>query len=541
MHEIITIQLGQRANYLATHFWNTQESYFTYSETEKQSPINHDVHFRPGISPADNKTETFTPRTLIYDLKGAFGSLRKINALYQLEGDDDPARVSQTSSLWHRQPVVQQNAPIPPSPYTAALDAGAAPPALTSASVKYFSDYSRVFYHPRSIVQLNEYEANPGGVMPFERYETGEELFKELDREHDLLDRDLRFFLEEADSMQGLQLFTGLDDAWGGFAARYTERVRDEIGGKTAVWVWGLEMGGGSGGNSGGGREKRRLRLGNKARALSELYKQASVVVPVAVPEGLGQRGGINVDMGSMWQTMGLVASAVESSLLATRLRDVTKRESMGSLADTLNTLGGQRIARLQMGWEKVEEEEEEGEDGNRDVRMSKRKLTEEELSEGVKLGIKFDTSDRLDHYGGRRDRRGEDEYPRVFSQVVGARGYDDDEEEPVEKDERGRRMRRSQYEPVTASWTTPLAFPILDSFPGVFRDEDDEPLNRAVNITTGLSADSSVYKRLKALRESTISSIAIEDRESLGNDLMEMADEYHEGWSSGSDDGEDD
>ena len=26
MHEIITLQLGQRSNYLATHFWNTQVS-----------------------------------------------------------------------------------------------------------------------------------------------------------------------------------------------------------------------------------------------------------------------------------------------------------------------------------------------------------------------------------------------------------------------------------------------------------------------------------------------------------------------------------
>jgi len=24
MHEIVTLQFGQRSNYLATHFWNTQ-------------------------------------------------------------------------------------------------------------------------------------------------------------------------------------------------------------------------------------------------------------------------------------------------------------------------------------------------------------------------------------------------------------------------------------------------------------------------------------------------------------------------------------
>jgi hypothetical protein len=98
MHEIITLQLGQRSNYLATHFWNAQvgtclsnfskiltriqESYFTYS-SDQESIVDHDIHFRPGIG-ADG-TETFTPRTLIYDLKGGFGSLRKINALYETE------------------------------------------------------------------------------------------------------------------------------------------------------------------------------------------------------------------------------------------------------------------------------------------------------------------------------------------------------------------------------------------------------------------------------------------------------------------------
>lgn len=34
-------------------------------------------------------TETFTPRTIIYDLKGGFGTLRKYNALYDLTQDRD--------------------------------------------------------------------------------------------------------------------------------------------------------------------------------------------------------------------------------------------------------------------------------------------------------------------------------------------------------------------------------------------------------------------------------------------------------------------
>lgn len=177
------------------------------------------------------------PRTVIYDLKGGFGSLKRINALYDIQ-DDDPA---QSSSLWGGQAVVQKAEPIEPSAYQKSLDAGLEPPQLTTDSVRYWSDFNRVFYHPRSIVQLNEYDLN-SSIAPFERWDSGEELFAELDKEHDLLDRDMRPFAEEADHMQGIQIMTTVDDAWGGFASRYIERLRDEYG-KTTVWVWGLQEG----------------------------------------------------------------------------------------------------------------------------------------------------------------------------------------------------------------------------------------------------------------------------------------------------------
>lgn len=125
------------------------------------------------------------------------------------------------------------------SEYQASLDAGSAPPELTTQNVRYWSDFSRVYYHPRSIVQLNEYELG-STLMPFEKWGMGEELFASLDKDHDLLDRDLRPFVEEADQMQGVQIMTGIDDAWGGFAAKYVERMRDEYG-KTPIWLWGLQ------------------------------------------------------------------------------------------------------------------------------------------------------------------------------------------------------------------------------------------------------------------------------------------------------------
>lgn len=137
--------------------------------------------------------------------------------------------------------VVQREPEIPQSEYQKSLDQGLPPPPLSSETIRYWSDFNRVFYHPRSIVQLNDYELN-SKLMPFEDWSIGEELFRELDKEHDLLDRDVRPFAEECDQMRALQIFTGADDAWGGFAARYVDRLRDEYG-KTGIWVWALEDG----------------------------------------------------------------------------------------------------------------------------------------------------------------------------------------------------------------------------------------------------------------------------------------------------------
>jgi Tubulin domain len=137
------------------------------------------------------------------------------------------------------QPVILQNTPIEQHPYQRSLDQGLDPPELSTETVRYWSDFNRVFYHPRSIIQLNEFELN-SVLMPFEKWNTGEELFISLDKEHDLLDRDLRLFAEESDQLQALQIITGVDNAWGGFATRYLERLKDEFG-KTSIWIWGLE------------------------------------------------------------------------------------------------------------------------------------------------------------------------------------------------------------------------------------------------------------------------------------------------------------
>lgn len=49
MREILYLQAGLFANHTGTHFWNTQESYFTFDDDE--DPLTeHDVSFREGLA-----------------------------------------------------------------------------------------------------------------------------------------------------------------------------------------------------------------------------------------------------------------------------------------------------------------------------------------------------------------------------------------------------------------------------------------------------------------------------------------------------------
>lgn len=190
-----------------------------------------------------------------------------MNALYEAQQDAHNAQSSAMdlpSSLWHGRTVVQRETPILPSAYTQSLDTGLPPTEpLTPSTVRYWSDYSRVYYHPRSLVEVGDEpevsapqnttngtngassSASGSGAAPSAPREytwgDGEALFTELDREHDLLDRDMRSFVEEADQMQGFQVIASVDDSWGGFASRYLERMRDEYG-KVDIWLWALQQ-----------------------------------------------------------------------------------------------------------------------------------------------------------------------------------------------------------------------------------------------------------------------------------------------------------
>ncbi|KAL8715506.1 MAG: hypothetical protein Q9220_000842 [cf. Caloplaca sp. 1 TL-2023] len=526
MHEILTLQLGHRANYLATHFWNTQESYFTYDATGEPSTIDHNVHFRAGQGPSGE--DTYTPRTVIYDLKGGFGSLRKWSGLYDqddVEGD--------IANLWDGSLVKQQDAPIPQSAYQQALDEGSEkPPKLTPQTVRFWSDFTRVFYHPRSIVQINDYELG-STIIPFEKWDSGEKLFARLDKDQDLLDRDVRPWVEEMDQMQGIQMFASDDDAWGGFASRYVESLKDEYG-KAPLWFWGLEEEQGH-----GQRAKQLVRTVNTSQSLQAISNLASMYIPLTVPSYLPPY--IKVDRSSQWQVAGLLSMAVESMTLPSRQQpSANKRGHLGDIEAALNTNGNQKIASLQCSvvdpsnYHQKGQVSSQGETDSRTPFSTTDGMVYEDEDEkaNAKLDMSFTISEQSQTALSLRQW---EKTNHVFGKVESVRGVpvveerDDDDETATSRKRRG-----LASVPIVERYYNALPFPLLNSFPDIIMDPGSSI--KTIPIHASLSTTSQISKRAKSLQNLVSRMVEVADREALANGLGEIAEQYEEGWSSGSD-----
>lgn len=418
--------------------------------------------------------------------------------------------------------------------------------------MRYWSDFTRVFYHPRSIVQINDYELG-STTVPFEQWGSGEDLYTTLDKEHDLLDRDIRPWAEECDQMQGIQMFASADDAWGGFGSRYVESLRDEYA-KTPIWFWGLEEEGGQ-----GQRTKQLLRTINTAQSLQMISSLASMYIPLSLPSYLPPY--VRLDQTSQWHVSGLLSMAVESMTLPSRQKPSSiKRGLFSDIEAALNVNGNQRIADLQCsvtgpwnhetnakGDSNTAEDSRIPSAGGRDlVYEDETENASSKLDMSFSIGRPSQTALSLRQW---------EKANHVFSKVGSIRGLPLPEEEIDEDDEAMSRKRQrlaslpsvekcvhsylvadpSSADQPSPRYYNPLPYPLLDSFPEILTGSASS--GKTVAIHTSLSTTTQISKRMKGLQHIVWRMVNVADREALSNGLGEIAEAYEEGWDSGGSD----
>ena len=435
--------------------------------------------------------------------------------------------------------VLQQDPQVPQSSYQRALDEGVSDPhILTTETVRYWSDFNRVFYHPRSIVQINDYELG-SSLMPFENFDNGQELFADVDRDEDLLDRDLRPWAEECDQMQGIQVWTSGDDAWGGFASRYAERLRDEFG-KIGLWTWSAEEEKGR-----GIRAKQLLKLTNAAKTLAEMSTHASMFVPMSLPARLPQY--IHLDHESVWHTTAMLSTALETATLPSRLKGTEfNRGFLSAMEAALNINGNQRIAQMQCSVLEPKtittpHTQTRGVGDPRAPSSIQRSMVEDDGDDPtIKLDVDLSGGDLV-------SSRTEGAHPsdRAFGALDCLRGRPAaepgmDEGAMSEEDDLGDARKKARFDgrPIIERYRTPLPYPRMSSFPAIFPTPS---YHDSIAVHTSLATSSRMLAHVQAMQTIVNKTVASDEREALSNNLGTIAEAYEEGWADHGEDSEDD
>ncbi|XP_057481392.1 uncharacterized protein LOC130773935 isoform X2 [Actinidia eriantha] len=247
MREIVTIQAGDYANFIGSHFWNFQDELLGLAEDPQDDVVfrnqclNMDVLYRTGET--QQGILTYTPRLVSIGFQGSLGSMSSRGTLYNEIPHAPSDVVTWTGSLSSHVSQPQKKNLYLQSLYEEEQEKLHMVNGNKSGKhdfrsdiqdkdivqsleneVQCWTDFSKVHYHPRSLYELNGLWVD---VEQFNNYGIGRDAFSEGMRGEEMEGR-LRFFIEECDHIQGIQFIVDDSGGFSGLAAEFLENIADE-------------------------------------------------------------------------------------------------------------------------------------------------------------------------------------------------------------------------------------------------------------------------------------------------------------------------
>ncbi|XP_030321162.1 protein misato homolog 1 isoform X3 [Calypte anna] len=352
--EAVTLQLGQFAGCVGTHWWGLQAA--ALRSPSEPSELRHTVLLRPGRGPGGR--EIHTPRLVALELKGGVGAVGAGGAGPEAPVSWDGA----VASYLERAPgggsaaqnagqrrgdassdgqegsssAVQGSSPAP-SRLSVSQDVHSA------GSIRVWSDYLNVHLHPKSVYVIRQY-MHDGDCGCLEAFGQGESLLRDPGCIEELEDR-LHFYVEECDNLQGFQVLCDLHNGFSGVGAKVTELLCDEYSGK-GILTWGLTpvM------SNRGDFQKNFYRLMNTVMGIVHLSSHSSLFCPLSLSGSLGIQPQppvmfpyLHYDASLNYHSSAILAAALDTLTAPYRL--CSSQGSMLHLAETLNFSGRKVVA----------------------------------------------------------------------------------------------------------------------------------------------------------------------------------------------------
>ncbi|XP_011002490.1 PREDICTED: protein misato homolog 1 [Populus euphratica] len=302
MRELVTVQVGGFANFVGSHFWNFQDELLGLAGDPDSDPVfknqsqylNMDTLYRTGET--NQGVQTYTPRLLSIDYQGSLGSMSSRGTLYN-ESSSAPSNVCMWTSnvSTHASEPLKKNLFLQ-SLYEEELENLRLSQGISNgkndnpreiqnqdivdcleSDVQYWTDFSKVHYHPQSLYELNGLWMNN---VEFDNYGIGRDIFSGGLRGEEISER-LRFFIEECDHIQGFQFIVDDSGGFSAIAADFLESIADEYT-NTPVLLYTVR---GPGSHMNLTSQKQKLsRSIHDALSFSRLSSFCKLIVPVGLP-----------------------------------------------------------------------------------------------------------------------------------------------------------------------------------------------------------------------------------------------------------------
>ncbi|XP_027361168.1 protein misato homolog 1 isoform X2 [Abrus precatorius] len=351
MKEIVTIQVGGFANFVGSHFWNFQDELLGLAGDPcadlvfKNQDLNMDVLYRTGET--QQGILTYTPRLVSLNLRGSLGCMSSRGTLYKEVAPTTPdivtwaGRVSTQTSEPHKRNLFLQRLHEEEENLNVVDEISDSNNGSQSEfqdkdiieclenGVQFWTDYSKVNYHPRSLYELNGVWAD---VEEFDNYGSGRDCFSWAAEGEEISDR-LRFFVEECDHIQGFQFVVDDSGGFSAVAAEFLENIVDEYT-NTPVLLYAVQ---GSGSRTNLHSRKRTIVEDiHDAVSFSRLSSYCKLIVPVGLPSLSKSKASkfLHIEDVKQYHSSAVYAAAIHSISLPFRMVPV------GPTADACSVSG---------------------------------------------------------------------------------------------------------------------------------------------------------------------------------------------------------
>nr|GEU57634.1 protein misato homolog 1 isoform X1 [Tanacetum cinerariifolium] len=348
MKELVTFQVGSYANFIGSHFWNFQDELLGLVEDPqanlvfKNQNLDMDVLYRTGET--QQGVPTYTPRLISVYFQGSLGSMSSRGTLYNQNPSLSSGvatwtgNVSTQVSQPHKknlflQRLYNEGQEIVPNgeSQNEILDTDVVQ--SLEDEVQYWTDFSKVHYHPQSLFELNGFWMN---AQEFNNYGIGKTTLSEGQQGDEINER-LRFFIEECDHVQGIQLMVDDSGGFSGVAASLLENIEDEYT-NVPVLLYSVRSP-----NSYINRRNRKQAITSNlhdAVSFSALSSLCKLIVPVGLPSLSESRSSqyLNLQNEKLYHSSAVYASAIHSITLPFRMNKT------GPSADPSNEIGAMNL-----------------------------------------------------------------------------------------------------------------------------------------------------------------------------------------------------